>query len=197
MSSKSALVCNRRAWETIHMAKLIMITLCNTTACTSYCEGKGRGQPGWHCGGPPGWPPQDGRTCWPPAVAHVWAAQSWGEPPRAEGSCPELKGAARAEGEPPRSWEEPPAPSGPAGQLCRDTSPLQASENVNRGLHRDCDQSPALFPSFHSAPYPPWHDLQVTPHYTSYKLIFDSEFAAQGSAPRPWLHLHYLVQSLG
>lgn len=55
MSLKSALVCNRRAWETIHMAKLIMITLCNTTACTSYCGGKGtdspvdtaeRGQPG-------------------------------------------------------------------------------------------------------------------------------------------------------
>ena len=51
--------------------------------------------------------------------------------------CPELRGAAQ-------SWGEPPAPSGPAGQLCRDTAPLQASEKVNGGLHRDCIRAQLL-----------------------------------------------------
>lgn len=194
MSSKSALVCNRRAWEAIHMAKLIMITLCNTAACTSYCEERARGQPGGgHCEeghhGPSGW-----KDMLASAVgAHRRAAQSWGEPPRSWGEPPRAEGSCQ-------SWGEPPRAEGVACSLrpCRTalqghfSKTSQASRRRQQGSIGIASEPSFLPFPFHSAPYPSLAWSAGPPHYTSYKLIFDSEFA-QGSWPRPWLHLHYHV----
>lgn len=108
--------------------------------------------------------------------------------------CPELRGATQSWGEPPRAEGSRLLPQAlqdsSAGTLLR-FRPLRTSTEASIGIASE----PSFLPfPFHSAPYPSlaWTG-QVTPHYTSYKLIFDSEFAAQGSWPRPWLHLHYRV----
>lgn len=54
MHSKSAIACNRRAWETTQMAKLIMITSYNTTAYLPIVRERARNSPGGRCAGPPG-----------------------------------------------------------------------------------------------------------------------------------------------
>lgn len=143
-SSKSAIVCTRRAWETIQMAKLLMMTLCNTTACLPIARERAGNGPDGHCGGPPCWPLRReghvGLTCRP-----------LGGLPRAEGSRPELRGAAFSL-----------RPCRTALQGHRSTSGLRESQRrPPSGLH----QSPTSFPlSSTVLPTPPWHDLQVTPH---------------------------------
>lgn len=55
MSSKSAIACNRRAWETTQMAKLIMITLYSTRAYLPIMRERAN-SPGGRCAGPSRWP---------------------------------------------------------------------------------------------------------------------------------------------
>ena len=89
MSSKSAIVCNRRAWETIQMAKLLMMTSCNTTACLPIARERAGNGPGGHCVGPPRWPLR--------REGHVGlACRPLGGLPRAEEGCPELRKAAQS-----------------------------------------------------------------------------------------------------
>ena len=167
MSSKSAIVCNRRAWETIQMAKLLMMTSCNTTACLPIARERAGNGPGGHCVGPPRWPLRReghvGLACRPlgglpraeegcPELRR--AAQSWGDLPRAEGSGPELRGAAQSWGEPPRAEGSRLLP-----QALQDSSagtplhfrPLRRSTEASIRISSE----PNFFPSlFHSAPYP-------------------------------------------
>lgn len=49
MSSKTVIVCNRKAWETLQMVKLIMVTSYNTTAYLPIVRERVRNIPGGHC----------------------------------------------------------------------------------------------------------------------------------------------------
>ena len=146
MSSKTVIVCIRKAWETLQMVKLIMVTSYNTTAYLPIVRERVRNIPGWHCAGLLRGPlRKEGSislSCQP-----LWELPRTEESHLARVNCPRRRPAGE------NGWMAPWFPSRTAGQLWRDTSLLQTSAEAAEASGETASQ-PSFFSSLlQSAPH--------------------------------------------